>query len=162
VNILDVGAGAATFSDEIRNKFGDKVQVYSTGLSKKVARDYRKNNELDKLHPNDLKWRSILELSAFEEFDLIIDTIGEFSYSVAGLQQKEKGGESPEKAQEYLQAVVKKLRPGGVASIASYYVLSYASGVGKETIKELEKEYNVTISPVKDSSRSLLRIYKPD
>lgn len=163
VRILDIGAGAAFLSDEIRKAFGDTVKVYSTGLSRKVAESYRAKNlgvESRKLHPDDLKWHSVLELSDFEEFDLIIDTFGEFSYDVAGVQKKDKQPESPEKALEYLTAVIKKLKPGGLASIASYYTIKYFKHDGREEIKRLEKEYNVTFTPDTDQLRSVLKIEK--
>jgi hypothetical protein len=80
LKILDNGGGIGVLTDQIRKRFGNEVEVYSTGLSKRVAKKYRKENDYPNLHKNDLKWRSIEELSDFPEFDLIIDTFGELYY----------------------------------------------------------------------------------
>lgn len=138
VNVLDIGGGAGLFANQLRKKFGDKINVYTTGLIKKAAKTFRgalategcteykppKNFHMDvPLHKNDLKWRSIIELSDVPEFDLICDTVGEFLYSTE-LYGKEKNGVEPaehysrQRIKEYIEIVVKKLLPGGHASIA--------------------------------------------
>ena len=138
VNVLDVGGGAGLFADQLRKKFEDKINVYTTGLRKKAAQIFRgalatedqteykspKSFKMDvPLHKNDLKWRSIIELSDVPEFDLICDTVGEFLYSTE-LSEKEKKGTkttehfSRQRIKKYLEIVVKKLLPGGHASIA--------------------------------------------
>lgn len=101
--ILDIGGGAGEFAKQIRDKFGERVEVFTTGLKKSTARIEARR----KLHKNDLKWRSVRQLSDFEEFDLILDTLGEFLY---GTEYK------PEK-ESYIMAVIKKLKPGGMASL---------------------------------------------
>lgn len=47
IKILIIGAGVGIFSEQIRQAFGNKVKVYSTGLSKKAVKEYRKNKFLD-------------------------------------------------------------------------------------------------------------------
>ncbi len=132
VKIIDLGAGACLYTAQIREEFGDKVDVYSTGLRKKTAKKEREKiqagESLDfegiryiiphegrvfwtpskNLHPNDLKWRSVLELSKHPEFDLILDTNGELRSAVNNLDYLQK----------YLGAVITKLNPKGVASLA--------------------------------------------
>lgn len=108
--ILDVGGGAGLFAQQLRKKFGDRVDVYTTGLRKKSARELIKKNkniESDSdhiLHPHDLKWRSIEQLADFSEFDLIVDTWGEALYTKSDLRK-------------YFFAVISKLNHGGFASI---------------------------------------------
>lgn len=157
VRILDVGAGAAFFSDKLRKAFPDDVKVFSTGLSKKNALEYRKLNRPEgeeKLHPDDLKWHSILELSDFEEFDLITDTYGEFIYAVqnAGLKLQDR-------ALEYLNALIKKLKPGGLASIAPLRGVIISLGPQSSyVLQRLERQYNVKITQERNSKA--LRIEK--
>ncbi len=114
LKILDNGGGAGLFADQIREIFGDRVEVYSTGLSKQSAREYRKEKKLSKLHENDLKWRSIQELSDYPEFGLIIDTYGEQYY------RSDQHMEEPNLKEFYkhVEQVVKKLLPGGYATLA--------------------------------------------
>lgn len=105
-NILDVGGGIGLYAQQIRDNFGpEKVRVYTTGLRKRLAKKVRekRGGRLDK---DDLRWRSILQLRDFPEFDLILDTWGEFYYT----DDKNK--------QKYLDAVIKKLLPNGFACIA--------------------------------------------
>lgn len=120
VRILDVGAGAGFFTDEIRRTFGNKVKVFSTGLSKEDAQRFR-DTHLDtsnsKLHNNDLKWKSIVELSDFEEFDLILDSFGEFTYMLEGVVGDDQ--EVFKRIEDYFRIIARKLNRGGVAYIAS-------------------------------------------
>lgn len=167
VRILDVGAGAALFTDEIRKTFGKDVLVFSTGLSKSTAKNYREENLLDnnsKLHPNDLKWRSILEFSDFEEFDLIIDTFGEYTYALEYAATSQTTDintkEALAEALTYLSVVIKKLKPGGLASIVPIIPALNPAGVGiPEVLQKLEKEFDVKIA-VSDSNPAILRIRK--
>ncbi len=161
VRILDSGAGAAFFTDEIRKAFGDKVEVFSTGLSKEVALAHRKKNKPvgeHELHPNDLKWYSILQLSDFEEFDLIIDTFGEYYYNV-----KQGGFNSDENyadTLDHLTAVIKKLKPGGLASIVPTNALLDPSGVRFQSmLQQLEEQYGVT-TEILEHNPDVLRIEK--
>jgi len=159
VKILDIGAGAAFFADEIREAFPDQVRVFSTGLSKKIAKDYRKKNKLkenQKLHPDDLKWRSILELSNFEEFDLIIDTFGEYNY---GISESFTKNAAEGRAASYLTAVIKKLKPGGQASLVSNFNYFWTVE-GKNFLEQLGEKHNVRITSPKELP-NLLRIEKP-
>lgn len=113
VKILELGAGTCLATDEIKNKFPDevkfgKLKVYSTGLVKRTAQQQRANFKLEQLHRNDLKWRSVKQLSDFPEFHLIYETFGELKYSANSLKS----------LKEYLTLICKKLMPGGFASIA--------------------------------------------
>jgi SAM-dependent methyltransferase len=122
VLILDIGSGAGLYAEQLRSIFGNKIEVYTTGLRKKAANKlrthinnqnvfftFKSNNGVSpKIHQNDLKWRSILELSDFPEFDLAIDTVGEFSY-LEDLDSSLK---------RYVVALLHKLKVGGHASIS--------------------------------------------
>lgn len=137
VKILDVGGGSAAFADQIRKVFGDFVKVYSTGLSKKTAREFRKEingTEHANLHHDDLKWRSVLELSDFEEFDLIVDTYGEFYYTNDATQY------SFAAQFRYISTIVSKLRPGGQAFVTPYI----SSDMRKIANVITEKNPNIT------------------
>lgn len=84
LKILDVGAGIATYSDVLRDKFRDnpfgvKIKIFSSGLSKTTAERYRRSLGMGKLNPNDIILQSITQMTDFPEFDLIIDTYGEFT-----------------------------------------------------------------------------------
>lgn len=155
VKILDLGGGVGDFANQIRQKFGAKVEVFTTGLSKKAAREFKKKRfkELHRnpdfrqvlktplsLHPNDLKWRSVLELSDYPEFDLIIDTIGEQYY-----QKFTK--ETPLVTYlNYIRAVAKKLNSGGQAYITPSLTLWNISMAHPELLENLESELNVVIN----------------
>ncbi len=162
VKILDVGGGAGFYAEQLRNKFGDKVEVFTTGLSKKAAQEARRRESSlieitgsthieeplsQKLHPNDLKWRSILQLRDYPEFDLIIDTFGEYNYSVKNETDSKK----------YLQAVASKLKgPGSRASI----LLGSKSNDNLEEIKDwLLREYKVK-AITKKTPRQILSLEK--
>lgn len=118
VHILELGSGAGIFAEQIRQAFEDRVEVYTTGLKKKAAQQSRTAHgtqnipylsELPKkLKKQDLKWRSISELRDFQEFDLIIDTIGEAEYR-------------KDLFNEYFDHVAAKLLPGGEAFIVLFY-----------------------------------------
>jgi len=162
LKILDVGGGRGKFAEEIRKKFGDRVDVYSTGLSKSAEKKQRwlefENNlrevnnkykyddfgygegerwlEMDGgqrnspllVHKNDMKWSSILQLSKFEEFDLIADTYGEFFYTTNVFANEKKDpnemtGVDLEAMKRYLEVVCSKLMPGGLCSIAPFRFL---------------------------------------
>lgn len=115
VRILDLGAGSCAYTDQIRSTFPDDVKVYSTGLSKSVAKHTRKN----RLHQNDLKWISIEQMKDFEEFDLILSSFGEIYYgSKSGPFNRWRYGFDEDPLTMKLQAIFKKLRPGGIASLA--------------------------------------------
>jgi len=107
------------------------VKVYTAGLSKKSAREYKKDRyktfNIDtgpkpspSLQPDDLRWRSILELSDYPEFDLIIDTFGEQLYSTHPEGNFAKI--SVEIFEAYIRAVIKKLLPGGRAFLCPVYI----------------------------------------
>lgn len=112
--VLDLGGGAGLFAEQLRQKFGNKIDVFTTGLRKKPAKELRRNDkqihELQglkfgkKINVQDLKWRSIEQLTNYPEFDLIIDTWGEALYTETDFKK-------------YLMAVIAKLQPNGLASI---------------------------------------------
>ncbi|GEM_PF-1759737 len=117
LKILDVGGGIGSFTEQIRKKYPNEVIVYSTGLSKKAARKYRKDNVMGPLDRRDLKWRSVYELSDYPEFDLIIDSFGEQWYTVdRNIVEPEDGLNN---LSDYLTVISKKLLPHGIASIAT-------------------------------------------
>ena len=165
VKIIDLGAGACLYAEQIREEFGDKVDVYSTGLRKKTAREERRKIQEGglfdfgnvqyilphegkvfwtpsvNLHPNDSKWSSILELSKYPDFALILDTNGELRSAVNNLDYLQK----------YLNAVITKLNPQGIASLAGvnlkhsnlFRQLSELSG--ETTEQELTNERKVEL-----------------
>ena len=156
VRILDIGGGIGIFTEELRKRFRDAVQVYSTGLRKQPARIFRRKvNEYDenisrKLHHDDLKWRSVLQLSDFPEFDLIIDTYGEQYY-----------GRSDEDTFEmYLRAIIAKLNQGGLASITPI-----EQGTKRNILEKIKKETGISIAvkhiPTRAGKSYVLRMYKP-
>lgn len=151
LKILDVGAGTALFSDQLRKELED-VKVYSTGLSKQAANAHRKEKGYFKMHPDDLKWRSILELSDFEEFDLIIDTFGELGYALWGKETEE----AISILKRYLMAVIRKLNPGGFASI-TYSRSRIPKELFENVIQEMNKIANINIEVI-DSQ--IIRINK--
>jgi hypothetical protein len=123
LKILDNGGGAGLLTDQIRREFGDRVEVCSTGLSKQAAREYRKRENLPPLHKDDLKWRSIQELSDYPEFGLIIDTYDEQYYRSRqhlGFLYVDGsfGLSSISEWYKHIGQVTKKLLPGGYATIA--------------------------------------------
>lgn len=116
IKILELGAGAGLTTDEIKATFPDdvkskKLKVFSTGIKKGIAKETRQNLGLKKLHCNDLRWRSIKELSDYPEFHLIYETYGELHYSAQRLAELEKS----------LILICKKLMPGGFASISTLH-----------------------------------------
>lgn len=130
IRILDTGCGLGFFTDQIRDKFGQDVEVFGTSIENPVQPEVSaqqkkglieyirklhivlpegiKIDELNEhIHPNDAKFRSVLEMRQFEEFDLIIDTSGEFLYSGKGFMPHESYFDS------ILRASLAKLRPQG-------------------------------------------------
>lgn len=125
VRILDIGAGSAQYADQIREKFGNNVEVTTTGLAKSKAKEYREVINKNNLNPKDLKLASVFQMSDYPEFDLIIDTFGEQYYFTeqgkvadeeviqVGLDSKDKFN----KFERYIKAIVAKLQSEGTASI---------------------------------------------
>lgn len=173
--VLDIGGGAGLYAEQLRNIFGDSVTVFTTGLSKKSANTLREHinhknsffsyqSEIDvkdKIHPNDLKWRSVLQLSDFPEFDLMVDTVGEFSYL----------SDNESEIKRYFLAIIHKLRVGGHASIVVGSNLELESAVLElDEIKGNPKysqvfEYHVEYTDLptglkKDEMHSVLKIDK--
>lgn len=130
IKVLDLGGGANLYAEQIRKRFGDRVRVYTTGLTKESPRKMREailadgvtssnisgKNDFDislENHKDDLKWRTVTELRNFPEFDLIIDTIGEYEYNANNLGK--------EYEERYFNAIVAKLLPGGKASVTYFH-----------------------------------------
>jgi hypothetical protein len=161
LKILDNGAGIGVFSDQIRAKFGDRVDVYSTGLSKQAAREYRKKESLPKLHKNDLKWRSIQELSDYPEFGLIIDTYGEAFYRTTEhirLNEEEigLGVDLLKEFYKHIEQIVKKLLPGGYATL---YPVDFANeGERESVVKKIIDDFGVNAYYM---GRETLKLEKP-
>lgn len=155
LKVLDNGAGVGLFAEQIRQEFGDQVEVYSTGLSKKTVKTYRTKNNLQQLHDNDLKWRSIAELSDFPEFDLIVDTFGEQYYR----PEREKGHIELssdgflKRWQLHIEQVIKKLLPGGYASLGPVNHYQSYSFEMKEIMEKLKItshiDYNFDVNTLK-------------
>lgn len=175
VKILDVGGGAAMFADQLRRTFGDRIKVYTTGLRKQSAELLRASLKQksaedagglepfemsSRLHKDDLKWRSILQLSDYPEFDLIVDTFGEFEY--ANIQKYEiylreakykkgdkendaYGKEYGDRVEQYLNAVVNKLLPCGKASILFFIGHRQVPTMIKEILKKFKDLIDFTI-----------------
>jgi len=154
--ILDLGGGGGVYADQLKEVFGDKIEVFTTGLAKQPARDLRRERfegglvESSKLPHNYLKWRSIMELSHEDddgrpkkEFDLIINTWGEFPYGFSA--NTDLFGKPDKKKRErwlrsFLGMVVAKLRVDGLASI--FPVRMRDRDKFELIMKELEKVYN--------------------
>lgn len=155
IKILDVGGGVGMFAQQIRDTFGSQVEVFTTGLRKKSAIKQREQIGItSKLHPNDLKWRSVLQLHNFPEFDLIIDTFGEVMYGV----------DDSKKFKSYLFAIVQKLLPGGHASTVG---LPASNGLSDEYVRRLLKKVENTCKVktefITEGKRGVrnIKIYKP-
>jgi SAM-dependent methyltransferase len=132
VTILDVGAGNTSYTQSLRTAFGDQVKVYSTGLRKATAEFSSALSGQGRLHQDDLKWRSTLQLSDYPEFDLIIDTVGEFTYGTPTEADRRK----------YIEAVMAKLKPGGQASITDGTGMHDGNGGVKEIVEDLSHNPN--------------------
>lgn len=148
IKIIDIGGGAALFAKQIRDAFGDKVEVFTTGLKKKAAKMARAKEGLsEKLDKNDLKWRSILQLHDFPEFDLMVDTFGEFFM----------GDKTLEGQMVYITTVIKKMALGGHASIWAGYL--HHKIINSDILRKMEIENGVKIEFVELSR--VLKIDKP-
>lgn len=177
VRILDVGAGIGAFDEQVRRRFGDAVRVYSTGLRKKSVLAARKNKKFrvrevklpKNLGADDLKWRSVRQLSDFEEFDLIVDTWGEFVYGYSGLGEYRRiAKDDLGRVKEYLNIVAKKLRPGGMASIFPIFLTEKSEyGLTEEDFElfllQCQEEMGVKMELMKKGpNHPALRISKPE
>lgn len=119
--VLDLGAGTCAYARQLREEFGNRVKVFTTGLSKAPAQGLLRKalgDHTAKLDKNDLNFRSVRELRDFPEFDLVIDTFGECCYINEGhanayLPQRNLYDD----LENYFTAVISKLKPGGIASI---------------------------------------------
>lgn len=126
--ILDSGCGLGQFTDEIRERFGDQVEVRGTSLSKQKAQSRKKFQFEKKLHPDDAKWRSLLELRDFPEFDMIIDTFGEIHYAaradIKEVTKNPKDRWSEENFPRFMRifdAAIKKLQPDGKLYVGAIF-----------------------------------------
>ncbi len=156
IKIMDLGGGNGMYAKQIRDTFGDKVEVFTTGLKKKAAeKSLEINDKKAKPNKNDLKWRSILELHDFPEFDLIVDTYGEALYSL-----KMRSDVSVNDISKYFNAVSKKLLPGGHASIDFYPIFEMDQSLVEDVFRDLEKQCGVKIS-FEGKDNFIVKIDKP-
>ena len=164
VHILDIGAGAGIYAEQLRRAFLKDIKVYTTGLSKKKANlvrgriheqqqreqvDHSVDHPIDdqateslenipwqiepKISKDDLKWRSVTQLTNYPEFDFIFDTSGEVLYSTL----------NNDAINDYYHAVMKKLLPGGYASIAPMTVQEGSDDFNK--LQEMGREIGAEI-----------------
>ena len=132
VRILVLGGDVGFFNDEVRHNYGNKVEVFGTTIETAYSRkrkraiiewlktksefkepetkDYLLKALQKDIHPNDRKWRSIVEMRDFPEFDMIIDTYGELKYSSAGKDIYDQGERLFDLT---MKAALLKLLPGG-------------------------------------------------
>ncbi len=162
IKILDMGCGLGFFNDQIRAKFGDEVEVYGTSIAKsnlqkrkrKIVDDVKNGiiemNEDEKsrflqetdgsLHPNDGKWNSVVELSDFPEFDLIVDSEGEIIYAGGtGVKFFPKA----DSTQVKLICAIKKLNAGGQLFVSRIH--ERHRHLTPERIRKIETQYGVII-----------------
>lgn len=112
----------------------DQLRTY---LSKVLTND---------IHPNDRKWRSIVQMRDFPEFDMIIDTYGEITYS-----EPARLADDPELFNLTIRAALSKLLPDGDLYVASMPTIfrnhsfeEYVPGHGEEfTTTQEESRLNV-------------------
>lgn len=142
VRILDVGGGEGFFAQQIRETFPDGVSVHTTGLRKKLAGERRE------LHKDDLKWRSVLQLTEYPEFDLVLDTYGEATYGPVNKQESEA----------YVHAIVSKLQPGGVVSMI---VGATFHGLSEEERKKMFQEFAKKEGCLIYQRSRRIQLYKP-
>jgi SAM-dependent methyltransferase len=165
VRILDVGGGIGVYAEELRKHFKDRVTVATTGISKAFARDVRKREKgtpyilggiAEKLHPQDLKWRSVYELSDYPEFDLILDSFGELEYSVNYYDYGDI-----EKVRDYLRIVCRKLKSGGEASLFPLYISDFERREYHEMRDDLCQKEGVEMTFIdnKDLQRKKTKFY---
>lgn len=185
VRVLDLRGGSCMYSREIRERFESspqykgRVKVFTTGLRKLSARHELReasNNPKAQLHADDLKWRSVKELHDYEEFDLIIDTFGEFHYTETAKFVKKPSdewhmGESryetqllPDSFDSYFYALIAKLKKGGRASIIGDWQLTdlkekpRMQELLEKELEKIQQERNDFRFEVKDSVRGNLNI----
>lgn len=165
--VLDVGGGAGLFADQLKEKFGDDISVFTTGLKKSVAQEQREQSGKSSLPKEYLKWRSIRELQNFPEFDLITDTFGEFYYEAGGTpdpRKSEKPKNAEERLRKYLYAIVAKLDDEGMASCSPLPPwLKAEPELAENILEELKSEFpewNIHTDVFVNEGFSALRILK--
>lgn len=168
IQVLDVGGGIGVYAEQLRGIFNDKIKVTTTGLSPSSASKIRDNFSdqnvetgwslpswqiSKKMHPDDLVCQSILQMSNYPEFDLIIDTFGEQYYIDERFIEK------------YINAVICKLKPGGMASIAPLKCIEKIKNMKNELESKYQVEMNLTnsISPYNERLEKIAKqIYSTD
>jgi hydroxymethylpyrimidine pyrophosphatase-like HAD family hydrolase len=125
--------------------------------------------EIDhKLHTDDLKWRSIRELTDFPEFDLIIETNGEFYYSY-GTERRKKSAVKDFDEKKFVETIFDslyeqirirfaKLKKGGMASI--YPILFPSKTIIPKIEEKLKQEYGEDSVKMEISQPAKLRTKK--
>lgn len=162
LRILDIGGGLCLLSDQIRGRFGDRVNVFSTGLHKRGVKRVRRLQNMKPLHKQDLRWHSILELSDVEEFDLILETYGELNHCHL-IGESMRGDRWFNDF--YLKLIVSKLRPGGVASLAPFVLCSNREHMRTQLSDSMSRraaELGVQLrADSGNGPHTVLRVYKP-
>jgi protein-L-isoaspartate O-methyltransferase len=168
VKVLDLGGGSGAYAEQIRQKFGNSVRVYTTGIRKEMAKLIRNQPEIfgrkvsteaesliknKKLKKDDLKWRSIRQLSDYQEFDLILSTYGEMFY--------EEGSDHDKSVPDLLEMAIKKLKVGGLISISPVSDEPYYQKVFEQLKRQFQGKYRLTLEFVEDSVGDLcFKIHK--
>ena len=143
IKILDLGAGSAQYTDSLRSNFEGKIKVFSTGISKRAAKEARKIDGLRRLHSNDLKWRSIEELKDKPEFDLILSSYGEIFYGTKpNPQHATVEKELEPKLYAKLKKIMMKLNDGGIACFGPAKDISAVKKILKTLSNELDFNYD--------------------
>lgn len=121
--------------DQILESIGRKLMPESDGRERRM------------MHANDGKWRSILEMTDYPEFDLIIDTYGELFYTddVSYFKCDFSGN-----FYKVCCAALKKLYPGGRLFVASLKSEGQKRFIDSNR-ERLEKIFGVTIARNLDS-----------
>jgi SAM-dependent methyltransferase len=143
IKILDLGAGSAQYTDLLRSNFEGKIKVFSTGISKRAAKEARKKDGLSRLHSNDLKWRSIEELKDKQEYDLILSSYGEIFYGTKPNPQNATVEKELEpKLYTKLKKIMMKLNDGGIACFGPAKDLNTIKNILKKLSVELNFKYD--------------------
>lgn len=133
IKILDLGGGVGLFADQIRDKFGERVTVYTTsafGSSEKTRKELEENkknitkNKEATLNKFDAYKTSIVDFRDFSEFDLIIDTYGEMYYTRENYPNL--GNQEQASFEEKISMIVKKLQVGGRLFLGKIHEDSFA------------------------------------
>lgn len=185
IRVLVLGGDVALFNDELRARYGRQVDVVGTTIETAYSRirkraimqdlnDASKPRRLsdetrqyllsvlnNDIHPNDRKWRSIVQMRDFPEFDMIIDSYGEITYSAPVSE-----GDDPTLFQLTMRAALAKLLPGGDLFVANMPYTFRRQGFS-DYVPGHETEYEVTqresiVDPKKDDMATAYTIHRAE